>query len=494
VESQNRLGIYIGRDTATAVYFGAQAKEGGVPSRFGVSAEGQEQPGFLTLAGLIAQGCAERQWKFTDVAVALDCAMFMQHSVHNGFNDPKQIAATVKFDTEEVLATDISTVALAFEVVSSDSAGSELAVFTAERRILSEVLSALQQYGFDPVTIEPDVCCLSRFISRKAASVEPLQAGTLFAILGRHSGYLIGPPAPDPEGNRTGATLRTFLVGRTQNRAQLLARESLIAIATAEEAEPVTKLRLFDSTGTVDCQQLGEKLSVEAGEIDLVPADGSDLHTPADDVDPADFAMAYGAALTPAGKGHKVDFRSDFSPFQGKKLKRQRALKAAAVSVTILLIAVGLYFQTQLFSVNRDRNNLRNKFAKNYADVTLKKLPNNVATRKAVSDLERLLRRIEAEKKGLITDKTSVRSKLTLVLTAFNKCAAQTNLNISSITITSKDILITGDTSSRQTRQKLFDTLRNNGLEILRQHYVNVGGRESFSIAVTPKAAGEEQS
>jgi Type II secretion system (T2SS), protein L len=488
VESQNCLGIYIGRDTATAVYLGARAKEGSVPSCFSVSAEGQEQPGFQTLAGLIAQGCAEKEWKFTEVAVALDCAMFMQHSVHTGFNDPKQIAETVKFDTEEVLATDITTVALAFEVVSSDPAGSELAVFTAERRILSDVLSALQQYGLDPVTIEPDVCCLSQFICQKVASVEPQQAGTLFAILGRHSGYLIVPPTPAPERSRTGATLRTFLVGPTQSRAELLSRESLIAIATAEDVEPVTKLKLFDSTGAVDCQQLGEKLNVEAAAIDLVPAAGTDLQTPADDVDPADFAMAYGAALTPAEKGHKVDFRSDFSPFQGKKLRLQKTLKVAAVSVMVLLIAVGLYFQTQLFSVNRDRNNLRNKFAKNYTDVTLKKLPNNVATRKAVADLEKLLRRIEAEKKGLIADKTAIASKLALVLRAFNKCAAQTNLNISSITITTKEILITGDTSSRQSRQKFFDTIRNNGLEILQERYGLVGGgRESFGITIAPK-------
>lgn len=487
MESQNCLGLYIAKDTATAVWLHSRSKEDGDWSCFSVSTKGQEQPGFQTLAGLIAKGCAEREWTFTEVAVALDCAMFMQHGVHSGFSDPKQIAATVKFDTEEIVATDISNVALAFEVISSDPSGAELAVFTAERKILSDILSALQQNGLDPVTMEPDISCLSRFISRTAGSVEPLQAGTLFAALSRHSGYLIIPAAPNPQGNRNGITLRTFVVGPAQNRAELLSRESLVTIAMAEDVEPIKKIRVFDSAGAVDCQQLGEKLNAQAAAIDLYQAAGVEPHAPADGTDPVDFAIAYGAALTGSEKGHKVDFRSDFIPFQGKKMRLQKALKAAAVSVTILLLAVGLYFQTQLFSVNRDGNNLRSKFAKDYADVTLEKLPSTVTIKKAVADLEKLLRRIEAEKKGLIADKTSISSKLTLVLAAFNKCAAQTNLNISSITITTNDISITGDTSSRQNRQKIFDAVRNSGLEVTQEGYNEKGGREYFVMKVVPK-------
>jgi len=182
-----------------------------------------------------------------------------------------------------------------------------------------------------------------------------------------------------------------------------------------------------------------------------------------------------------------LDFRDDFSPFQGKRLRLQKALRFAAVSVTVLLIAVGLYFQTQLFSVNRDMNNLRSKFAKEYSDVTLDKLSDNVKIKDAVKKLGSTLRRIEDEKKGLITDEKSISSKLTLVLTAFNKCAAQTNLNIKSITVTTSDIIIIGDTPSRQNRQRLFEAVRSGGLEILREFYDLQGGRESFSITVVPK-------
>lgn len=488
MESQNYLGIYIYKDTATAVCLNSRGKEGSLVGCFSVSAEGQDQAKMQTLAGLIAQGCAEREWKFSEVAMALDCAMFMQHRVHSQFKDPRQIGATVKFDTEEALATDITNVALAFEVATSSQDGSELTVFTAERKILSDILAALQQYGLDPVSMEPDVTCLSRFISRKVTSVEPQQADALFGILSRHSGYLIVPPVQTDEGSRKASAVRTFLVGKTQNSAGLLAREVLVTAATVEDSKPIRSLRLFDSAGAVDCRQLGEKLGMEAGAIDLLQAAGTELQTPTDGLDPVDFAIAYGAALAHSQKGHRVDFRSDFSPFQGKKLRLQKALKFAAVSVTVLLMTVGLYFQTQLFSVNRDRNNLRGKFAKDYADVTLEKLSNSVTAKKALTDLERLLRRIEAEKKGLIADKTSISSKLTLVLAAFNKCAAQTDLNISSITVTSKDILVSADTSSPQNRQKIFETVRSSGLEILQERIAApVGGRQNFSITLAPK-------
>jgi hypothetical protein len=478
VESQSYLGIYIDKDTATAVCLDARGKDARVLGCFSVSVADQEQPSVQTLAGLIAQGCAEREWKFSDVAVALDCALFMQHALHSEFKDPKQIAATVKFDTEEVLATDVANFALAFEITSSDQGGAELVVFTAERKVLSDILAALQQYSLDPIAIEPDVYCLSRFLSRKVTSPESRQGGALFGMLSRHSGYLIIPPGSADEGTHKTATVRTFLLGATQDRTNVLAREALITAAMARETGPTASIRVFDS----------------AGKIDLYEAAGAGPQTPADCASPVDFAIAYGAALTHSEKGHRVDFRSDFSPFQGKKLKLQKALKFAAVSVTILLTAAGLYFHTQLFRVNRDRSNLRSSdnpehhtFAKDYADVTLEKLSNNVTTRKAVADLEKLLRHVEAEKKGLIADKTSISSKLTLVLAAFNKCADQTDLNIKSITITTKDIDITGDTDSRQNRQKIFDTVRNNGLEILRERYDWTGDRESFGITVAPK-------
>jgi len=486
VESQNYLGIYISRDTATVVCLAARGAHGKVLGSFSVSAGEQEQAKPQVLAGLIARGCAERKLEFSEVVVALDCAMFMQHSVHSEFNVPKQIAATVRFDTEEALATDITDVALAFEIALAGQAGSELTVFTAQRKILSEVLLSLQQHNLDPVTIEPDVICLSRFICRKASSAESQQPGTLFGILSGRNGYLIVPPVSTSGGSQKASTARTFLVGPTQDRGALLTREVLVTTALVGGGEQINRLKVFDSAGTTDHQQLKEKLSIETDGVDCLAA-GAESQIPADCADPVDFAIAYGAALSHLEKGHHVNFRDDFSPFQGKKIKLQKALKFAAISVTGLLIFIGLYFQTQLFTINKYRGALRGKFAKDYSAVMLGQKPSDEAG--AVRELGKELRRITAAKDGLITIKgeESISSKLTLVLAAFNKCADQTDLNIKSISITDSDIIIIGDTSSGQNTLKFFQAVRNNGLEISRENVGFKGGRDSFSITVEPK-------
>ncbi|MFZ2147956.1 MAG: hypothetical protein WAV28_12110 [Sedimentisphaerales bacterium] len=496
MESQNYLGIYISKDTATVVCLEARGSHGKVLGCFSVSAKEQEQAKLQALAGLIARGCAERKLEFSEVVVALDCAMFMQHSVHSEFNDPKQIAATVRFDTEGALATDITDVTLAFEITLAGQAGSELTVFTAQRKILSEVLLSLQQHNLDPVTIEPDVNCLSRFICRKASPSESQQPGTLFCILSGRNGYLIAPPVSTGGGSQKASMARTFLVGPTQDRGALLAREVLVTTALVGGGEPISRLKVFNSAGTIDHQQLKEKLSIETDGDDWLTAGAEprpcgrgvgESQIPADCADPVDFAIAYGAALAHLEKGHHVNFRDDFSPFQGKKIKTQKALKFAAISVTGLLIFVGLYFQTQLFTINKYRSALRAKFAKDYSAVMLgQKVQDETG---AVRELGRELRRITAAKDGLITIKgeKSISSKLTLVLAAFNKCADQTDLNIKSISITARDIIITGETSSRPNTQKLFKAVRDNDLEILREAYDLKGQSDSFSITVEPK-------
>jgi hypothetical protein len=488
VESQNYLGIYISKDTATVVCLALIGRHGKVLGCFSVSVEEQEQAKLQVLAGLIARGCAERNLEYSEVAVALDCAMFMQHSVHSNFTDPKKIAATVRFDTEEALATDITDVALAFEIALAGQAGSELTVFTAQRKILSEVLLSLQQYNFDPVTIEPDVNCLSRFICRKASSTESQQPGTLFGILSGRNGYLIAPPVSTGAGPQKASTARTFLVGPAQDRGALLTREVLVTAALVGGGEPINHLKVFDSAGTVDHQQLSEKLGPDKIEgVDLLAAE-AESRTTADCADTVDFAIAYGAALAHSEKGHRVDFRDDFSPFQGKKIKMQKALKFAAISVTGLLIFVGLFFQTQLFAINKYRRALSDRFAEDYSAVMLGQKPPPKSN--LVNKLKSELRRIRALKSGQlsITGEESISAKLTLVLEAFNnnKVAAQTNLNIDSISISAKSISIAGDTSSRRNTLKLFKAIKNK-MEILQQRLDTKGGRDSFSITVVPR-------
>ena len=147
-----------------------------------------------------------------------------------------------------------------------------------------------------------------------------------------------------------------------------------------------------------------------------------------------------------------------------------------------------MYFHTQLFSVNKNKDNLRSKFAKDYAEVTLEQLSADLTIKNAVRELGKLQRRIENEKKGLFTDEKSISSNLTLVLTAFNdgQCAKQTNLNIDTITVTTKNIIIMGDTSGREKTLKFIDVLEKNGLKDIKLNNSEKGGRDNFNLTVVP--------
>ena len=106
-----------------------------------------------------------------------------------------------------------------------------------------------------------------------------------------------------------------------------------------------------------------------------------------------------------------------------------------------------------------------------------------------VKKLEGELKRIENVKSGMssITGEESVSAKLTRLFDAFNRCAAQTSLNIEKVSITDKSINITGDTSNRQNTLKFFEAIKQSGLEVSASHYEAKGERDNFSITVIPK-------
>jgi len=479
MEGSNYLGIYLSKDTATAVCLSLEGKGRSVLGCFSVTIEETEEQKPQELVRLITDGCAKRGLKFSEAAVALDCSMFMQHNVRSKFNDPKQIAATIRFDAEEVLGMDITDLAIAFKVTSSSQAGSSLTVFTAQKRQLSDILISLQSNNIDPITIEPDVNCLSRFILQNVSLPPDLRS--LFCVLSDSSGYFIA----FAESRETEA-MRTFLVRPAQERNDLLAREVPITIALVESDKPVNSVKVFDSTGSVDYQQLGKRLGIEAGSVDLVASAGSGPEALADCPGPVGFAIAYGAALSHLEKAQSVNFRNDFMPYQGKKVRLQKAMKFSSVSVVVLMLAAGVYFQLQLWQKNKYRSQLYEKFEKQYSAVMFGKKPPDKTD--PVKKLAGELKRIENVRKGLlsVTGEEYISAKLTLVLDAFNKCAAQTNLNIDSITISTRTISIAGDTSSRENTLKLFDAIRQSRLEIQQQDLDAKGGRDNFSITVTP--------
>jgi hypothetical protein len=495
VENQVYLGIYLSGDKATVVALALQGKNYNVLASFSVSADLAQGPADpQALASLIAEKCAEKipAYRRSEAALALDCSMFMQHNVHSEFKDPKQITSTVRFDTEEALATDISDVALAYAITSLSETGSELAVFTAQRKLLADVLLALQNIGIDPVTIEPDVNCLARFISHKISV--PADVRPFFGILSARNGYFIVPVSSDAHKS---LVMRTFFVPLNQDpksRTDILAREITITNALIHSDEPVNRIEVFDSAAAVNVSRLTQKTGIQTDNISLLePACGEPGRTAAvspECPDPVDFALAYGAALAHLEKSQTINFRNDFMPFLGKKLRIQKALKFLSVAAAVFMVALGLYFQSRLIQQNSYRNQLWNKLKSQYSAVMLGEKPPSRAD--APKKLAAELRRIKEVKSGQLSTmgEASISARLTLVLEAFNKCAKKVNLNVDSVSITASNISIEGDTASRQNTLELFEALKKGGLNVLQQRLDSKGGRDIFRITVEPKKSG----
>jgi len=280
--------------------------------------------------------------------------------------------------------------------------------------------------------------------------------------------------------------VRTFLVGRTQDRGELLARQVPVAAALFESDEPIDCLRVFDSADSVNCRQLGERLGTEVGGVDLAESVAAGAEMLADCDDTVEFAIASGAALAHLEKGRRANFRDDFMPYQGKKVRLQKTLKFLSVSVSILMLALGMYVSSQLWRTNRSRGLIRNEFEPQYSAVMSgKKPPGGIYA--GLKKLDSVSRRLKAVGKPSIDDQ-ALSAKLRLVLEAFNyqKCAAKTKLQIDTITISAQTIRVKGSTSGRRGTTRLRKAITAVGLKIVTDNVRNVKGRDSVVLTLAP--------
>ena len=480
--SHNQLGIYIRKDRATVVSLAGQGREKKLADCFSVDLTGQETQGQQALADEIVRVCVERGLKAATAVVALDCALFMQHTVHSDFADFKKIAATIRFDTEEALATDISDMAVAFRVLSTDDEGARLDVFTAQRSVLSDIILSLQGNGIDPVAIVPDTYCLSRYIGQGRNGSADAGEATLYAMLSDARGYFVSRPSDD------GAPmLRAFLVGPSQDRKALLSREVLVTTALANAGGPAGHLRVFDASQTFTAQDLAGSLPFQVEDYDPASMAGF----AGDEANVVDCAIAFGAALPEPDKDLGVNFRNDHMPYLGKKQRLERAIRFLSISLTVLLVALGVYAHTQLMSVRRNQTMVREMLEPDYLAVMpgVEQLPDRMTA--VVSRLEGAVRGIDRQRDGHI-DPKSLAAKLTLVLQGVNACAAQTDLEIDTITLTPQDITIQGDTASRPNTLKVFAAMEAAGLTPGRTGFNTKNNRDTFSVSVEPKKGSEK--
>ena len=476
MENENFLGIYLSKTTATAVLLSADQGNPSILNCFSVSTDQAEDDG-ASLAGLISQGLAGRGLKFGEVSIAIDCGLFTQHNLRSEFTDPKQIAQTIKFDAEEVLATDAANIAVAFEITGVEESGSDVTVYTADRHQFDDILSDLQANNLDPIAIEPDITCIARFIEHNFSA--PESVCPFYTIISSSSCYMVGPKISD-----NSPTARSFLLGPSQDKTTILSREVPITIASSAPQSPdqaVSALLLSGYLENIDYDQLAERTGLEIQTLDLPASVSAGLTTLNDCASATAFTIAYGAAMSDFKKMRRTDFREDFSPYQGRRLIVQKTLRILSISITIMMLAVGVYFQSKVIRKHSYIASLDAKGNLDYSVIMAGK--KHKGPEKMTSKLKRELKNVKSRQAGGNIDDESAPAKLTYIFKAFNSLPANIDFNVESITISAKTIRIKGDTNSKSSTLKLYSSLKAQPkLKIVSQTGGTKAGRDTFNV------------
>jgi hypothetical protein len=475
VQQQNCLGIYLAKNSATAVLTAEQVDKTEMLDCFTVSTDPDQESNPAALAPLIAQKLAQKDHSLMQVYLTIDCAMYAQHSLHSEFTDYKQIAGTIKFDAEEIVTTDATQLAVAFQITNANENGSDITIFTADRQLLTNILTDFQTVGLDPILIEPDIVCLARFL-RQNIKLTPQQT-TLFAILAQKSCYII-----IPHSDRYTPLVRSFLIAPGQNITQILARQIPITIASQNFNQPLTDLLLAGDTHSIDPENLTKTTGLKTQIADIAQILGADPAPLEKCPSIAHPAIACGAATAETAKTTKADFREDFAPYQGRKRIMQKALRVLSVSLTILLIAVGAHFQLQVLKNKNYTKRLEKRAAADYSDAMYGRNP--PAREPIVSKLQLELLNAKKIQAGLGPgDDNSPPAKLTFILEAVNNVPKNVDLKITDISITQKTMRITGDTNSRQSTLELFNAVKKHPkLKKSHENLSQKGNRDTFII------------
>ena len=457
MEQSNTLGLYLSKSSATAVILSGHGSKPAVLSCFTVkTTDTEESDDFAqSIATAVSENIKSRQLSFSAVSAAVDCSLFTQHTLNSSFIDPKQIAQTIRFDAEEAVAVDAMDLAVTFNITKTTETGSNVSIFSADRYMLGDILTALQTKNIDPTSMEPDVVCAARFLEKNVK--HPNQENCLFTFISPGACYIVHPSA------HNAPATRTFLLDDNQDNTATIAREILMTIASINSEDDINAIMLAGNTDTIDCEQLSEITSLDVGSIDLVNTAAMDQSVLGDDTSPTDFSIAYGAALAEIKNSRRTDFRQDFMPYQGRKIIIQRCSMIMSISLTIILLALGGYFQTKAIWAKNNTQKMQDKLTNEYAAVMLGKKPTN--EKELISNkLKRELFRIQKAKSGLDSgDDNSSSTKLGYVLACFNDpdIMKGVDVEIKEINIRSDNIKVIGSTRKRSHTLKVLEALDN---------------------------------
>ena len=475
---QNRyLGIYVAGDRTTVVLLSKAGGKIEVLEQFCAPAaprqEGQQQSfSFAETAQAIASICAEKQLVFTDVAAAIDCSLYRQQKLHSEFEDYRQIAQTIKFDAEEALAVDAAQTAVAFEVVGKQLSGSEVATFAAPAGVISEIIISLQNNKLDPVTVEPDSICFRRVIDAAGQDA-------IVAAVSQTRCFLLCPPLPGGK-----ATVRSFVTSGSQNKMSLLAREIMMTMASFSAERQAETVKIYDTTGQVDFEALAGQTGLKVEALDLAE---SMVFEPHEDIEHLELIIAAGAGAALAGKTEKVDFRSDFMPYEGKKAALEKTIKILSICLLVFFIAIGIFLQMQYYKTNKDRKRIEDKFKADY--VIAMSGGKFTKSSESVRKLKSEINRIKDVKSGLLSasGNDSIEAKLTFLFEAIVSVPKNVDVEIEKIAVTTKTMSITGNTNSGGYLQLFGAIDKHPKLARGQSTYESKNGRDNFRLTIELK-------
>jgi hypothetical protein len=411
-------------------------------------------------------------------AVAIRGSLISQYEIHSEFTDHRQIENTIRFDAEEAAATDASVMAVTFEITASTPAGSDVSVYTAGRQTLTDILLDLQAGGLDPSVMEPDAVCLARSIEKIDAAD---RTGKMFLLTLGHTCFLL-----TFLNNSFAPKVRIFLLTDDADKTAGLARQVTLTIAGLP-AGVVKTLVLVNGAHSVDLAEMKNRTGLQVELPNLCQS--LTLENPQDvpTQQAEGFLIACGSAMAIAGRGRQADFRRDFMPYQGRKRLLQKSLRILSISLTILFVMFGLYFQSRAMLM---RGYVSEQHDKLIADYTVAMRGAKPPSSESIgSRLRRESKNVrDMQQYGLVEG--SVVARLTYVLEAINSTPATVGVTIKSITISERTISVIGSTNSRKSTRELFDAIKkHNKLMVSEERFSAGKDGDEFVVSLKIKEA-----
>ncbi len=472
------LGIAVSRQEATVAVIDSSKPDASVIDCFRAAADSSAS-GALSLGAAIGRAIRSKNLPTEGAVVSLRSDFYAQYPVRSSFSDPRQIDHTIKFDAEEAAAADAAALAVAYEILHTHPQGAEVMVYAADRQTLTNLLLDLQAEGTDPVLMEPEAVSLARALEQKSPSFQ--DSRNLFV-------WLCGTQCLFLRNANKGRAVYFRRVGlvRGEDLVPQLAGQIQLTLAGWASSEPVESLILTGETEQVQPEALAQKISY--------PVKTEQLEWPAGEQgDPIQAAAAWGAALSSLHRSRKADFRRDFLPYQGQRKMLQKSLRLISISLTVILVSIGLYFQMKSLRLQTYIARLDDKLLADYKGCMYGQKP--PPNQPILTRLRNVLRQVRQRQEGFGTgDDNSVPARLTFLLEALIKTPPSVDFQVQQISITERALRLQGDTNGRRSTLQLLDEFKKHPkLEVESNQISPAPPRDKFEIVLQTKKEGAGQ-